>query len=100
MRLFKSEKQVEQVKEIPLLTANKDIHHNLHLASLDITYSVSSRQMYSAHIKYEERPTEWNNHGAELTEEIKADSWPSLIEKVLKHFEVQQVPHQTNKGEA
>ncbi len=85
-KLFRNNKQVEALKEVPLLSDTIEQNHKLKLTSLSIRFDISLVKKYSVYITYKERPTEWNNHGAELSKEIFADSWPDLIDKVLVYF--------------
>lgn len=84
---FKSKKQVEELKELPLLESRKTVTSNLKLHTLHIVFSVGRRQPYSAEFIYVERPTDYGNQGVKEVEEITAGTWPELIDKVVEHFE-------------
>lgn len=87
MKLFKSKKQIAELKELPLLSATKNLHQRLRLSRLEIVFSITQRQPYRANVKYQERPTDWENPGAEITDELIAENWPELIDKVTALFE-------------
>lgn len=44
MRLFKSKKQIAELKELPLLSATKNLHQRLRLSRLEIVFSITQRQ--------------------------------------------------------
>ncbi|HJQ07975.1 MAG TPA: hypothetical protein VJ836_00675 [Candidatus Saccharimonadales bacterium] len=84
--LFKSKKQVEDLKAISLLEVNKTVTNNLKLSELRIIFDVSQTSIYQARITYYERPTNWNDRGTSVSERLDANSWPELIDKVIEHF--------------
>ncbi len=90
--LFKSKEQVEQVKELaPILpTATVIETTELQLSGVRIVYSVSAREPFQAWINYHERPTDWGNQGTTKEVNLKASSWPELIDKVTEHFNNQK----------
>lgn len=88
-KLFKSKKQEETITSINPggpATATKPVSRELTLSVLRIEYNVSQTTPFHATIRYEERPTNWSDHG--ITEEvvIKGENWSDLLEKVSKHF--------------
>ena len=87
MKPFKSKDQIEDLKTIPL-NVEIPVNKKLKLSHLQINYSITQVDPYYANITYKEKPAQWQEEDNQVNRvEIKARSWPELIDKVIKHFE-------------
>lgn len=87
MRLFKSKEQVEELKTVPL-DIEIPVNKTLKLSQVQINYSVTQVKPYYASLTYKEKPEQWKEEDNQTNRvEITAESWPELIDKVVKHFE-------------
>lgn len=84
---FRSKKQIEQLKKLPILENHIEVKTNLVLSSLIINYNITQKRPYYAFIEYKEHPKSWADRDNQIKSmELKADSWEELIDKVIGHF--------------
>lgn len=86
MKLFKSKEQIEEIKSIPF-NHRIDINTALTLSSIQINYSVTRTKPYWVSVEYKEHPEQWDDKDNQKRRiELSADDWPSLVDKVIGHF--------------
>lgn len=84
MKLFRSKKQEQVVKEFPVTIATMHKDATLKLRSLNILYNEDRRMPYYASIKYAEG--DWQTPGLTDEVELNAENWSELLDKVAAHF--------------